>query len=68
MPEGVRSCQNQLNYRVMIRFEATFTCADESEVIDALNEIIYRIEGGYVCGYLTDVGAEGDWGISEEED
>ena len=52
----------------MIRFEATFTCADESEVIDALNEIIYRIEGGYVCGYLTGVDTEGDWGISEEED
>lgn len=53
----------------MIKFEAEFECKTEQEVIYALQHIIDRIESGYVCGYLTDADAEGDWGmIGEEED
>lgn len=52
----------------MIKFEAEFECKTEQEVIYALQHIIDRIECGYVCGYLTDVTAEGDWGMSGEEE
>ena len=56
----------------MIKFECDFECKTEQEVIYALQHIIDRIESGYVCGYLTDATAEGDWGMSgegeEEED
>ena len=48
----------------MIKFEAEFECRTNDEVVNALQEIINRIEQGYVCGYLTDVDAEGDWGMS----
>ena len=52
----------------MIKFETEFECKTEQEVIYALQHIIDRIECGYVCGYLTDVTAEGDWGMSVEEE
>ena len=52
----------------MIKFETEFECSTEQEVIDTLQHIIDRIESGYRCGYLTDSDAEGDWGMSEEED
>lgn len=52
----------------MIKFETEFECKTEQEVIYALQHIIDRIESGYRCGYLTDSSAEGDWGMSGEED
>jgi hypothetical protein len=52
----------------MIKFETEFECKTEQEVIYALQHIIDRIESGYVCGYLTDADAEGDWGMSGEEE
>ena len=52
----------------MIKFECDFECKTEQEVIYALQHIIDRIENGYVCGYLTDTDAEGDWGMSGEEE
>jgi hypothetical protein len=52
----------------MIKFDAEFECKTEQEVIYALQHIIDRIESGYVCGYLTDATAEGDWGMSGEEE
>ena len=52
----------------MIKFETEFECKTEQEVIYALQHIIDRIECGFVCGYLTDADAEGDWGMTEEED
>lgn len=52
----------------MIKFETEFECKTEQEVIYALQHIIDRIESGYVCGYLTDTDAEGDWGMSGEEE
>lgn len=52
----------------MIKFETEFECKTEQEVIYALQHIIDRIESGFVCGYLTDADAEGDWGMSGEEE
>ena len=52
----------------MIKFETEFECKTEQEVIYALQHIIDRIECGYRCGYLTDSSAEGDWGMSGEEE
>lgn len=52
----------------MINFECEFECKTEQEVIYALQHIIDRIESGYVCGYLTETDAEGDWGMSGEEE
>lgn len=52
----------------MIKFEAEFECKTNSEVVYALKEIINRIESGYVCGYLSETDAEGDWGMSGEEE
>ena len=51
----------------MIKFEAEFKCKTKQEVINALQHIIDRLECDFVCGYLTDVDAEGDWGCAEEE-
>ena len=51
----------------MIKFETEFERKTEQEVIYALQHIIDRIECGYRCGYLTDSSAEGDWGMSGEE-
>jgi hypothetical protein len=52
----------------MIKFECDFECKTEQEVIYALQHIIDRIECGYKCGYLTESSAEGDWGMSGEEE
>ncbi|MBO5958053.1 MAG: hypothetical protein J6Q39_10920 [Bacteroidales bacterium] len=52
----------------MIKFETEFECKTEQEVIYALQHIIDRIECGYRCGYLTESSAEGDWGMSGEEE
>lgn len=51
----------------MIKFETEFKCKTKQEVINALQHIIDRLECDFVCGYLTDVDAEGDWGCTEEE-
>ena len=47
----------------MIKFETEL-----QEVIDTLEHIIGRIESGYDCGDLADTNAEGDWGMSGEEE
>lgn len=52
----------------MRKFECEFECKTEQEIIYTLQHIIDRIESGYVCGYLTDTTAEGDWGMSGEEE
>lgn len=52
----------------MVKFEAEFECKTKQEVIYALQHIIDRLECDFVCGYLTDVSAEGDWGCTGEEE
>ena len=50
----------------MKRFEAEFECKTREDAIDALKEIIGRIEMGYDCGNLSESRAEGDWGLIDE--
>lgn len=52
----------------MVKFEAEFECKTRQEVIYTLLHIIDRLECDFICGYLTDTNAEGDWGCTGEEE
>ena len=50
----------------MKRLEITFECESREMAIEALKEIIERMEKGFVCGNFTDSEVEGDWGLIDE--
>ena len=51
----------------MKRLEINFECASREMDIKALEEIIERMEMGFVCGNFTDSEVEGDWGLIDED-
>lgn len=50
----------------MKRMEIAFECESREMAIEALKEMIERLEMGYDCGGFTDSGVEGDWGLIDE--
>ena len=50
----------------MKRLEITFECESREMAIEALKEMIERLEMGYDCGEFTDSEVEGDWGLIDE--
>ena len=50
----------------MKRLEINFECESREMAIKALEEIIERMEMGFVCGNFTDCEVEGDWGLIDE--
>lgn len=49
----------------MKRFEANFECDSREVAIEALKEILERMEMGFECGNFTDSGVDGDWGLTD---
>lgn len=50
----------------MKRLEITFECESREMAIEALKEMIERLEMGFDCGGFTDSGVDGDWGLIDE--